>query len=281
VNALNADGQTAFELTRIMRIEGQFADDDEYNEVRQALLKAGVIVDVINDSLEGRRDTFAWAMRQGVETLKLLHETSEQQCAYNPEQNNWGFLKAIRCDAVTVVRYLLTRGYHTDWIEPNLQYQTPLSASKSVEMAAFLLYHGAPIEDGNGHALLTAAISRQMGLIFFYLDHGANINAKDENNRTILWRLVHDWEIRCEDCAPKQQKISVLECLIEQGADVGIRDSRGALPAHVTTDSELQRILCPARSPKYYGSLNPDSPTDNLLLINLSLSSSSSESSDA
>jgi ankyrin repeat protein len=73
-------------------------------------------------------------------------------------------------------------------------------------------------------ALTYAVLHKDLDIIKFLLDKGANVNAKDSNGRTPIHMAFMNDQIPPFD---------IIKLLIENGADLHVRDNKGNTPFHV------------------------------------------------
>jgi ankyrin repeat protein len=133
------------------------------------------------------------------------------------------------------------------------------------------LEHGAPIDASSGHYNATplhvaAGYTNQPSVITLLLDHGANIEARDNENRTPLYmasrfnadpsviRLLLDRGADIEArginggtplhaAAALNFEPSVIELLLNYGSDVNAKDSIGITPLHWAAAYNLESVV--------------------------------------
>jgi ankyrin repeat protein len=111
-------------------------------------------------------------------------------------------------------------------------------------VAQLLVEHGADTnaehKDGAETPLHLASYHLEAKLVLMFLDHGANINVKDNWGRTPLHRVLEARDY-CDD-----DRFGVAQLLIERGADVNAHDEDPKTPLHLASyfpDLSLVRML--------------------------------------
>lgn len=112
----------------------------------------------------------------------------------------------------------------------------------SIESAKNALAKGAPVNicgchENNGPILIIATIRRNINMITLLLEHGANVNIKDEDGGTAL------------HIALKYKELEIAQLLINAKADCTIADNDGFTPLHeaakirIIDQSKLEKII--------------------------------------
>lgn len=100
---------------------------------------------------------------------------------------------------------------------------TPLNSAGSVEMARFLVKHGARVTDGE---LLNPAFYAKQELAEYFISIGAKLEHKDTNGQTALHKAVQSF-------TTTDRSVAMAEWLLENGANVNARDNFGSTPFDV------------------------------------------------
>ncbi|KAN0137936.1 Ankyrin repeat-containing domain protein [Lactarius tabidus] len=118
------------------------------------------------------------------------------------------------------------------------------SENDRFSVAQLLVEHGADINAGHKvdaeTPLHLASYLLEVKLVRMFLDHGANVNVKDNWGRTPLHRVLEARDY-CDD-----DRFGVAQLLIERGADVNAHDDVPKTPLHLASyfpDLSLVRML--------------------------------------
>lgn len=97
---------------------------------------------------------------------------------------------------------------------------TPLNSANSVEMARFLVKHGARVTGGELH---NPAFYAKQKLAEYFISQGAKLEHKDINGQTALHKAVQSF-------TTTDRSVAMAEWLLENGASVNVRDNFGNTP---------------------------------------------------
>jgi serine/threonine protein kinase len=103
----------------------------------------------------------------------------------------------------------------------------------NVEMLELLLEHGANInaKDNSGITPLHAAIQTgNLSITKWLLEHGASINAKNNSGTTPLHYVI-------QQLAMPYDNLGMLKLLLEHGANLNVKDNNGTTPLHTAVQS--------------------------------------------
>ncbi|MCB1610744.1 MAG: ankyrin repeat domain-containing protein [Xanthomonadales bacterium] len=226
------------------------------------LLRAGAIVDVVNDQGEGPAHLLGYA-RDPVILDEVLSAVSRLDAL--DRNGRSPMMRAIEREDLISVQALLAHGARLP--APDLQqdgypYAMTLAESPQAELLAFLLDQGANLEWSSsdwlseGHTLLHEAAWRgNLRSVRALLAAGFSVDARDAKGRTPL-RLMLDLAPRILGDQPGQAA-AMVQVLLDAGADPLARaaDGKDALDAAAAmTDDEVLRTVYAAA---VRGSLEP------------------------
>lgn len=168
-----------------------------------------------------------------LETVKsLLSRGADPNEGINYPPDHPGYAGNKSKEGMTPLYFAASKGYR-EIAEYLLQHGADPKAIPSpmvcaisnghLEIVDLLFRHGGKVtSEYNGRTLLHVACERRQELIVKYLiEKGADVNAKDSDNKTSLMYAVN------------AHSNTVLQLLLANGADVNIRDKNGNSPLHI------------------------------------------------
>ena len=139
---------------------------------------------------------------------------------------------------VKATRLLLDHGARVDALDND--HETPLhfaSREGNAEVAHLLVGHGASINARNnegqtpGHLLLAMdSDDLDIGIIRFFLERGADVNAADNNHSTLLHEALYSGSAEAA------------RLLLEHGANINARNNEGQTPRHLLLAMDTEDI---------------------------------------
>lgn len=113
------------------------------------------------------------------------------------------------------------------------QYLTPLNSIRSVEMADFLVSHGALVNPAQSIPPLISAASRGLTpVVNFFLNQGADPNAVSDSGLTALYAA-----------AGSDYYASTVELLLKSGANPNARFANGQTPLHQASGQGAVQVI--------------------------------------
>ena len=131
---------------------------------------------------------------------------------------------ALNIKETAIVEYLINHGanvnYPEDWGPLNE------AACYSIEMVKLLVERGAKVNGGPSPVIIAGIRSGYREIVEFLIQHGADVNAKDEWNHGFTPLLR----------AAISGKTEIIKLLLEAGADISAKDDRGQTALHLPLD---------------------------------------------
>ncbi|KAH9047945.1 ankyrin repeat-containing domain protein [Lactarius deliciosus] len=130
-------------------------------------------------------------------------------------------------------------------------FYSSYSSKTRVGIARLLVERGADVNIlDNGYddtltPLHVASCNLDLELMRFLLDHGTNVNAKDNFGQTALYEVINTIGDKDTFKQPKD-RFSAVQLLVERGADVNARNKRQETPLHLASslpEPQLVRML--------------------------------------
>lgn len=163
------------------------------NDAFKAMIQKGLDIEASTDEY-----FFYACLKNQLEKAKLL-------LAYNPDVN---------------YLYRCSRGYD----------ETPLTASKDINLVRLLLDQGADINKvackEKKTPLFIAVYYKYEDLALFLLERGANPNLKTADGRIPLHAAVGNY------CLKEKESVALIEALVQAGSDVNMQCNTGETPMH-------------------------------------------------
>jgi ankyrin repeat protein len=150
---------------------------------------------------------------------------------------DWGPLQEAATFSIEMVKLLLARGANVNGgLQPTIHAGIRSGHRDIVEL---LIQHGADVnakdEWGRGYTpLQRAAIRGKPELVELLLEAGADISVKNDRGQTALHVPL---DIRNSDYPQYQQSKSAVELLLAKAADVNLKDKDGRTPLHLAAES--------------------------------------------
>ncbi|MDP1603578.1 MAG: ankyrin repeat domain-containing protein [Legionella sp.] len=108
------------------------------------------------------------------------------------------------------------------------------------DVVSLLLDHNpndVDAKNSNGETILILAVkNNQFDIVQKLIKNGADINAKDQTERSALHHLLHECFTGYQTT---DEQINILDYLIKQGADLNIKGSQGQTPLHLITINRI------------------------------------------
>ncbi|AFZ07220.1 serine/threonine protein kinase [Oscillatoria nigro-viridis PCC 7112] len=144
---------------------------------------------------------------------------------------------AATLDRIKVAQTLIAKGADINaWTGSQYFNRTPLFFAGSPEMAKLLIAKGADVNAKNKNGLTPLHTARSKAIAQILLAAGAKINIKEDNARNGKDRtLLHN--------AAKIGFKELVQQLINDGANVVVRDSYKRTPLHYATTKEVAALL--------------------------------------
>ncbi|MBN1974331.1 MAG: ankyrin repeat domain-containing protein [Sedimentisphaerales bacterium] len=151
---------------------------------------------------------------------------------------DWGPLQEAACNNFEMVKLLVSKGADVN----GGLYQPTIHAgvrSWSREIVEFLIQHGADVnakdEWGRGYTpLQRAAWSGNTEIIKLLLEAGADISAKDDRGQTVLHLPL---DMKNSNFSQYWLSKDTIELLLNKGTDVNLKDKNGRTPLHLAAES--------------------------------------------
>jgi ankyrin repeat protein len=137
---------------------------------------------------------------------------------------------------VETVRLLLERG--ADVKERDVYHQTAIlvaSRSGRLQVVKLLIEYGADVNSHDGIGWVPLHVASRNGhleVVQSLLDHGADVNAKTHDH----WTALHF------ACVIGHAGAEIVEALLNQGANVGVRNDEGRTPSQVASQYGIRKI---------------------------------------
>jgi ankyrin repeat protein len=111
----------------------------------------------------------------------------------------------------------------------------PASEKMFLDVAKFLLEHGADADakdNDDSTALHAASFHGGVKAVQLMLEHGANIHVRDKQGRTPLHQAL---DLFTDNVSPMDLYLDAIRCLLAHGADIDALDNDHATPLHVVS----------------------------------------------
>ncbi len=160
-------------------------------------------------------------------------------CEGIPDEMGGSLHEASEAGHLEIVRSLIESG--ADVNERDKYHWTPLrwaSMKGRFEVAKFLIEYGADVNipDATGWTPLhVAARDGHVDVVHLLLNHGADVNAKKQNQ----WSALH-LALLCDD---SESAFEIVKALLEQGANVHVRNDKGQTPFQMASRRRYRDIM--------------------------------------
>jgi ankyrin repeat protein len=192
-------------------------------------------------------NSFSFALQRGnldIARVLLRHGA-------DPERVNWDGNKPISIVTNLVGLGFLIGECHCNVEDLNSNQQTPLMAAVergNIDVARFMLEHGADVNNRNGHgntALIIAAQRLDVEMMELLIQRGADVNISNEYNAmtALHWALLASYEdreyamdlmergcIKPIDEKDEEKVTAIVELLLRSGANANAKDCDNLTP---------------------------------------------------
>jgi len=159
---------------------------------------------------------------------------------------DWGPLQEAACYSIEMVKLLVAKGANVNGGRQPTIHAGIRSGYR--EIVEFLIQHGADVNAkdqwGRGYTpLQRAAIRGKPELVKLLLEAGADISFKNNKGQTALHVSL---DIRNSDYPQYQQSKDAVELLLSKGPDVNLKDKDGRTPLHLaveSVDADIVKLL--------------------------------------
>jgi serine/threonine-protein phosphatase 6 regulatory ankyrin repeat subunit A/serine/threonine-protein phosphatase 6 regulatory ankyrin repeat subunit B len=127
-----------------------------------------------------------------------------------------------------------TESRDSEMVSDSIYFLSVTKQLPSLELVKYLVEHGADVnakDEKNMTALHYAAILYLSEIFMYLVEHGADINEKDENNRTAL------------HYAAERGLLEIVKYLVKHGADINAKDEKNKTALHYAAKRGLSKIV--------------------------------------
>jgi ankyrin repeat protein len=187
------------------------------------VVEEGTDIDSLDtDTVDGKGITaLAYAIHKndfGMAKFLLKHGANIDKA---DQYDRTPLMRAVEQGDAKAVSFILENGADPD-LESNIGKTALMMAARdgNLEMAKLLVEKGASIEIECKSALIEALDNRHDDIAKFLIMNGANVNAKDGYDVTALMHALANGNMA-------EDKFEILMLLVDKGADIGAKNSRG------------------------------------------------------
>ena len=213
-------------------------------EAVKCLIKHGAQVD-LKDNDMGKSALEVGCKKGNVEVVKVLLEVegveglSSGDMRHSISHLHSAFESAVAFNRTKLVKLFLESGKVTDI--PGGALFSAIDYQRS-EMAQLLLNHGGQLNLQNGReksALILAASHGDVEVVKKLLERGIDVNLKGEGGSTALLSVL----LAEDHVVPQQSKITIVELLLEYGANADVKNDRNFTPLKCAIKSRSAEIV--------------------------------------
>ena len=143
---------------------------------------------------------------------------------------------AIESENEEIIKYFIDHG-----CDVNNMSLDSFAETNNFELIKYLFEKGYNNEDGKCSGLITAADSGHFELVKYLVEKGTNVNGQPQNEQMMSTPLIQACK-KCQHHAPPDTQ-SIIDYLIEKGADVTYYDNEALKSAIMTGNIQLVKYL--------------------------------------